>query len=125
MAAAGHARSDSKPVIAVLPFDNMSGDAEQQYFSDGITGDIIDRLARYRILAVIGHQSTFAMRGQDADLSALREKLSADYVVAGTVRKAGNRIRIVARLTDMQTEMRCGLSTMTGRSKTSSPSRMR
>ena len=92
--------ADRKPVIAVLPFENLSGDAEQQYFSDGITGDIIDRLARYRILAVIGHQSTFAMRGREADLAALRDKLGADYVVTGNLRKAGNRIRVAARLAD-------------------------
>jgi TolB-like protein len=90
---------DRKPVIAVLPFANLSGDPEQQYFSDGITEDIITRLSKYRILAVIGTHSSFAMRGRDDDLAELRDKLSADYALTGSIRKSGLRVRISARLT--------------------------
>ncbi len=93
-----------KPVIAVLPFDNLSGDPEQQYFSDGITGDIIDRLTRYRILSVIGQHSSFALRDREAALSEARDKLQADFVLTGNVRKAANRIRIATRLTNAHTE---------------------
>ncbi len=98
------ARHDRKPVIAVLPFDNLSGDPGQQYFSDGMTEDIIDRLSRYRILSVIGRHSSFALRGHGADMHEIREKLAADYVVTGNIRKSEDRIRIAARLTDAKTE---------------------
>jgi adenylate cyclase len=92
-----------KPSIAVLPFENMSGDPDQQYFSDGITADIIDRLSKYRILSVIG-QPTVALRGQLAGVMDIRSKLSADYVLTGNIRKSENRIRIAARLSDARTE---------------------
>lgn len=95
---------DRKPVVAVLPFANLSGDPGQQYFSDGITEDIIDRLSKYRILSVIGHHSSFALRGSDEKYRDLRDKLAADYVLTGNVRKSESRIRIAARLTDMGTE---------------------
>ena len=91
-------RLDHKPVIAVLPFGNLSGDPDQQYFSDGITEDIITRLSKYRILSVIGPHSSFAMRGQDDDLAQLRVKLSADYVLTGSIRKSGQRVRVSALL---------------------------
>jgi TolB-like protein len=94
---------DRKPVIAVLPFANQSGDPGQQYYSDGMTEDIIDRLSRYRILSVIAVHSSFAMRGREADLAAIRDRLAVDYVVTGNVRKSAARIRIAARLTDAQT----------------------
>lgn len=98
------AAPDRKPVIAVLPFGNMSGDPEQQYFSDGITQDIIARLSKYRILSVIGQHSSFAMRGREEDLGEVRGKLSADYVLTGSIRKSGQRVRVSARLTDPQTD---------------------
>ena len=87
-----------KPVIAVLPFANLSGDPDQQYFSDGITQDIIDRLSKYRLLSVIGHDSSLALR--DTSPSEARRRLNADYVVSGNVRRSGPRIRISVRLTD-------------------------
>jgi TolB-like protein len=96
--------ADRKPVIAVLPFANLSGDPGQQYFSDGITEDIIDRLSKYRILSVIGHHSSFALRGSDEKYRDLRDKLAADFVVTGNVRKSESRIRIAALLTDVGTE---------------------
>ena len=95
---------DRKPVIAVLPFENLSGDPGQQYFSDGMTSDITDCLSKYRILSVIGRYSSFAMRGRDAEMREIRDKLSADYVLTGNIRKSENRIRIAARLTDSRTE---------------------
>ncbi|HVO00727.1 MAG TPA: BTAD domain-containing putative transcriptional regulator [Candidatus Cybelea sp.] len=100
VAAVGVAAMDRKPTIAILPFDNMSGDPSQQYFSDGITQDIIDRLSRYRIFSVIGRQSAFAFRDQGADAQDAGAKLSADYVVTGNLRKSASRIRIAARLAD-------------------------
>ena len=93
-----------KPVIAILPFDNLSGDPEQQYFSDGITEDITDRLTRYRALAVIGKHSAFAFRGSAPDFGAIRDKLKAEFVVTGSVRRSENRIRIAARLSDAASE---------------------
>jgi len=98
------AASSRKLVIAVLPFDNMSGDPGQQYFSDGITEDIIDRLSKYRILSVIGRHSSFALRGHDAEARAVGDRLNADYVLTGNIRKSEDRIRIAARLTDASTE---------------------
>ena len=95
---------DRKPVIAVLPFDNLSGDPDQQYFSDGITEDIIDRLSKYRILSVIGRHSSFALRGHQGEIREVKDKLSADYVLTGSIRKSADRIRIAARLTDAKTE---------------------
>jgi TolB-like protein len=96
--------ADRKPVIAVLPFANLSGDAGQQYFSDGVTEDIIDRLSKYRILSIIGHHSSFALRGSEEKYRDLRDKLAADYVLTGNVRKSESRIRIAARLTDVANE---------------------
>lgn len=98
------AKADGKPVIAVLPFANLSGDPGQQYFSDGVTEEIIDRLSKYRILSVIGRHSSFALRGSDDQYRDLRDKLAADFVVTGNIRKAESRIRVAARLTDVVTE---------------------
>jgi adenylate cyclase len=95
---------DRKPVIAVLPFANLSGDPDQQYFSDGVIEDIIDRLSKYRILSVIGRHSSFALRGSEEKYDDLRDKLAADYVLTGNVRKSEGRIRIAARFTDVATE---------------------
>ena len=89
-----------KPSIAVLPFANMSGDPEQEYFSDGITEDIITELSRFRELYVIARNSTFTFKGQDVDIKEVAAKLGVQYVVEGSVRKAGNRVRITAQLVD-------------------------
>jgi TolB-like protein/Flp pilus assembly protein TadD len=91
-----------KPVIAVLPFENLSGDPEQQYFSDGITGDITDRLLRFRKFAVIGQYSASAFRGTAPDFVAIRDTLKADFAVTGSVRRAGERIRIALRLSNIE-----------------------
>ena len=89
-----------KPSIAVLPFTNMSGDTEQEYFSDGITEDIITELSRFRDLYVIARNSTFTFKGQDVDIREVAAKLGVQYVVEGSVRKAGDRVRITAQLID-------------------------
>ena len=95
---------EGKPIIVVLPFENLSSDADQQYFSDGIAGEITDRLARFRKFAVIGKHSSAAFRAATPDFSAVREKLKADFVVTGSVRRSEGRIRIALRLTDARSE---------------------
>ncbi len=92
--------SSSKSSVAVLPFDNMSGDPEQQYFSDGLTEDIITALSKYRWLDVIARNTTFAYKGQATDIRKLAAELGADYVVEGSVRRAHQRIRVTAQLID-------------------------
>ncbi len=89
-----------KPSIAVLPFANMSGDPEQEYFSDGITEDIITALSQLRWLFVISRNSSFTYRGKAVEVKRVAEELGVRYVLEGSVRKAGNRIRITAQLID-------------------------
>ena len=86
----------------MLPFENLSGDPEQQYFSDGITGEITDRLLRFRKFAVIGQYSASAFRGATADFTAIRDTLKADFAVTGSVRRAGERIRIALLLSSAE-----------------------
>ena len=92
-----------KPSIAVLPFTNMSGDPEQEYFSDGITEDIITELSRFRSLFVIARNSSFVFKGGAVNVSEVGRKLGVAYVVEGSVRKAGNRVRITAQLVEAAT----------------------
>ncbi|MCZ6774753.1 MAG: BTAD domain-containing putative transcriptional regulator [Proteobacteria bacterium] len=92
-----------KPSIAVLPFVNMSGDAEQEYFSDGITEDIITELSRFSVLEVIARSSTFVFRDQAIDVSKAGKALGARYLLEGSLRKAGNRIRLTVQLIDVET----------------------
>ena len=89
-----------KPAVAVLPFENMSGDPEQTYFSDGMTEDVITELSRFRELTVIARNSTFSFRGQSVDVRDVGRSLGAGYVVEGSVRRAGDRVRITAQLVD-------------------------
>jgi len=98
-----HPELPDKPSIAVLPFTNMSGDPEQEYFADGITEDIITELSRFRELFVIARNSSFGFKGQSVDIGEIARKLGAQYVVEGSVRKAGNRVRITAQLVDTMT----------------------
>ncbi|MBX3501493.1 MAG: adenylate/guanylate cyclase domain-containing protein [Alphaproteobacteria bacterium] len=88
------------PSLAVLPFVNMSGDADQEYFADGITEDIIAALSRFHELTVISRGSSFAFKGKGLDLRRIAEQLGVRYVLGGSMRKAGNRIRVSAELTD-------------------------
>jgi TolB-like protein len=92
-----------RPSIAVLPFDNMSGDTEQQYFSDGITDDIITELSRFRTLFVIARNSSFQYRDKAVDIRRVARELGVQYVVEGSVRKAGRSLRITAQLIDAET----------------------
>ncbi len=92
-----------KPSIAVLPFDNMSGDPEQEYFSDGLSEDIITLLSAWRSFPVIARNSSFAYKGQSRDVRQIAKELSARYVIEGSVRKSGNRVRITAQLIDAET----------------------
>jgi adenylate cyclase len=87
-----------KPSIAVLPFTNMSGDSEQEFFSDGITEDIITELSRYKSLFVVARNSSFVFRGRAVDIREVGEALGVRYVLEGSVRKAGDRIRVSAQL---------------------------
>jgi adenylate cyclase len=96
-------RARSNLSIAVLPFRNLSDDSAQRYFSDGITEDIITELSRVRPLEVIARYSSFAFRDQPLDAAAVAQKLGVEFIVEGSVRRAGNRVRITARLIDAET----------------------
>ncbi len=98
-----NAELPDKPSIAVLPFTNMSGDPEQEYFSDGITEDIITELSRFPALFVIARHSSFAFKAQTIDIKEVGDRLGVRYLVEGSVRKAGNRVRITAQLIDAET----------------------
>jgi len=90
------------PAIAVLPFTNMGGDPEQEYFADGITEDIITNLSLWRTFPVISRNSSFTYRGQSHNLKQVAQELGARYIVEGSVRKGGNRVRITAQLIDAE-----------------------
>ncbi len=89
-----------KPTVAVLPFANMSGDPEQEFFVDGLTEDILTELSRRRELFVISRTSTFVYKGQAVNLREVAQKLGAQYLVEGSVRKAGDRLRVTVQLID-------------------------
>ena len=89
-----------KPSIAVLPFENMSGDPEQEYFSDGISEDIITALSRVRQFFVIARNTTFLYKGRAVDVQTIARDLGVRYVLEGSVRRAANRVRITAQLID-------------------------
>ena len=89
-----------KPSIAVLPFQNMSGDPEQEYFVDGLVEDIITGLSRFKSLFVIARNSSFAYKGKSLDIRQVGRELGVRYVLEGSVRKAGNRLRITGQLID-------------------------
>ncbi|NQU69387.1 MAG: adenylate/guanylate cyclase domain-containing protein [Rhodospirillales bacterium] len=92
-----------KPSIAVLPFQNMSGDAEQEYFADGISEDIITALSRFHWFFVIARNSSFSYKGTSPDIRDVAKELGVKYVLEGSVRKGGNRVRITAQLIDATT----------------------
>ena len=93
----------AKPSIAVLPFTNMSGDPEQEYFSDGITEDLITDLSKLSGLLVIARHSVFTYKSKAVEMAEVSRKLGVRYLVEGSVRKAGNRVRINAQLVDATT----------------------
>ena len=92
-----------KPSIAVLPFANMSGDPEQEYFVDGMVEEIITALSRIRWLFVIARNSSFTYKGRAVDVKQVGRELGVRYVLEGSVRKAGNRVRITGQLIDAET----------------------
>jgi adenylate cyclase len=89
-----------KPSIAILPFQNMSGDPEQEYFADGMVEDIVTGLSRIKWLFVIARNSTFAYKGKAIDVKTVGRELGVRYVLEGSVRKAGNQVRVTAQLID-------------------------
>jgi TolB-like protein len=92
-----------KPSIAVLPFQNMSGDPEQEYFSDGISEDIITALSKLRWFFVIARNSSFTYKGKAVHMKQVADELGVGYVLEGSVRKGGNRVRITAQLNEVTT----------------------
>ncbi|HEX9768598.1 MAG TPA: adenylate/guanylate cyclase domain-containing protein [Kiloniellales bacterium] len=95
-------RLHDKPTVAVLPFVNISADPEQEYFSDGLTEDLITELSRFKELSVVSRNSTFVFKGKAESLRKVGEMLTAQYLVEGSVRRAGDRIRVSAQLIDAQ-----------------------
>jgi adenylate cyclase len=104
VSAASPAGVDDRHAIAVLPFVNFSGDPEQEFFADGITEDIISMLAGWRAFPVIARNSTFAYKGQTVDVKKVGEELGVRYVVEGSVRKSGRRVRVTAQLIRADTD---------------------
>jgi len=92
-----------KPSIAVLPFQNMSGDPEQEYFADGIVEDIITALSRFKSLFVIARNSSFTFKGRAVDIKEVGRRLGVRYVLEGSVRKASGKVRITGQLIDAVT----------------------
>ena len=101
--ASAHFALPDKASIAVLPFQNMSGDAEQEYFADGMVEDIITALSRFKNLFVIARNSTFTYKGRAVDIKQVGRELVVRYVLEGSVRKATNRVRITGQLIDTAT----------------------
>src|SRR6185436_16957884 len=89
-----------KPSVAVLPFQNMSGDPEQEYFADGIAEDVLTTLSKIQELMVIARNSSFVFKGQARDIREIGRTLGVRYVLEGSVRKAANRVRLAAQLID-------------------------
>jgi TolB-like protein/Flp pilus assembly protein TadD len=98
-----HATSN-QPLIAVLPFQNMSGDPEQEYFADGMVEEIITGLSRIKWLSVVSRNSSFIYKNKPVTITEVAEKFGVRYVLEGGVRKAGNRVRITAQLIDAKTD---------------------
>ena len=92
-----------KPSIAVLPFQNMSGDPEQEYFADGVVEDIITALSRFKSLFVVARNSSFTFKGRAVDIKQVGRELGVRYVLEGSVRKAANRVRITGQLVESET----------------------
>ena len=100
---AAHPRLPEKPSIAVLAFHNMSGDPEQEYFADGITEDVITDLSKIGGLLVIARNSSFAYKGKAVDIRVVGRELGVRTILEGSIRRAGNRVRITAQLIDAET----------------------
>jgi adenylate cyclase len=114
-----------RPSIAVLPFNNMSGDPEQEYFADGMVEEITTALSRSRWLFVIARNSSFTYKGRAVDVKQVGRELGVRYVLEGGVRKAADRVRITAQLIDASTERISGQTALTDRWRISSSCRTR
>ena len=99
---AGREREETKPSIAVLPFTNMSGDPEQEYFSDGITEDIITDLSKISALFVVARNTAFTFKGRPINLQEAGRELGVDFLLEGSVRKAGSRVRVSSQLVNSE-----------------------
>lgn len=99
-ASEGGPPASARPSVAVLPFDNMSGDASQTYIADGLSEDLITALSKYHWLRVVARNSSFAFKGGAVDVRRAAKELEANYIVEGSVRRAGNRLRVTAQLLD-------------------------
>jgi adenylate cyclase len=100
------------PSIAVLPFDNMSSDPDQEYFADGIVEDVITALARYPSLFVVARNSSFAYKGRSPDIRTVGRDLGVRYVLEGSIRRATRRIRVTAQLNEAETGRHLGRKSM-------------
>ena len=101
---ASEAPGRARPSVAVLPFANMSGDPEQEFFADGLTEEILTELSRFRSLLVISRNSTFKYKAKPIDIREVSRDLGADYVVEGSVRKTTDRVRVIVQLIDGRTD---------------------
>ena len=100
----GAAERQAKPSVIVLPFTNMSGTVEQEFFVDGLTEDILTDLSRFRDLFVISRNTSFKFKGQAVDVRKIARDLRVQYVIEGSVRRAGNRVRVTVQLIDGETD---------------------
>lgn len=100
---ASYGQTFSRPAVAVLPFENISGDPDQDYFADGLSEDLITALSLFRLFPVIARNSTFAYKGQSPDIRKVGEELGARYVIEGSTRKAGDRVRVTCQLINAET----------------------
>jgi len=109
------AAKDKRPAVTVcvLPFANMSGDPEQEYFSDGITEDIITDLGKVSALSIVSRNTAFSFKGAAGDVAQIARQTKAAYVLVGSVRKSGARVRITAQLIGAATTRSCGASVTT------------
>ena len=114
-----------RPSVAVLPFENLSGQPDDAYFSDGISDELITGLARFRTLFVIARNSSFSFRDRSIDLGEIGRRLGVTYLVQGSVRRGGHRIRITAQLVEAGQALNYGESGTTDRWTISSRFRMR
>ena len=96
----GETRDDAPPALAVMPFRNLGGDSGDDYFADGVVADIVTALSRFRSFTVISHNATAALKGAAADIREVAARLGARYVLEGSVRRAGERLRLNAQLVD-------------------------
>ena len=108
-----HVAAPAKPSIAVLPFDNMSDDHAQEYFSDGISEDLTTALSRFDWLFVIARNSAFTYKGKAVDVKQVGRELGVRYVLEGSVRRAGDRVRVNAQLIDAESAATSGRSDTT------------